>query len=418
MVESIRVVVCVLLCGTVLSFATAGSAQEIPVPQQEAWFDARNWLDPDEWLAPEDWFPPARNSPVSQVPNMMGDTFVNLTDLRRTDDSREATGYLEMSGGADRLVLSQNSSPRPTDRVFFQHQHLEGIDLLVRKSFGTGRGQSTLLDRYLFGCEKTFFDGQASLELRFPFAAGHDYSRSGFPTTVTNSREGDISLIGKSVISETENAIVSGGIGVQIPTANGLFGRRFLIDHDATFVSPFLSFATTHEDWFCTGMLQADFTMAGDPVFSLEPASTFRFPSPFTRFGSPFTEEYSKQGIYTPQHLLRVNLGGGRWLIRNADRSWLRGLAGIVELHWTSTLNDSDRIFADTTSQDPANGAVSTTVTIQNQENRQDLLNLTAGLHVELTEHVNARIGASVPLRKENRQSDVAILVQMDVRLR
>jgi hypothetical protein len=415
MVDLNRVVLSALLCGVILATTASASAQELLL-SEPAWLDTENWLDPDEWPEPEDWFPPPRTSPVGQVPNMLGDVFVNLTDLRRTLSGNEATGHLAMSGGADRLVLSQNSSPRPTDRVFFQHQHLEGIDLLVRKSFGTGRGQSTLLDRYLFGCEKTFFDGRASLELRFPFAAGQDHSRSEFRTALTNSREGDISLIAKSVISETENVIVSGGIAVQIPTANGLHGGRFLIDHDAAFVSPFLSFASTHDDWFFTGMLQADFTMAGDPVLSLEPPLTLKNGRLVPTF--PFTEEFSKQGIYTPQHLLRVNLGVGRWLIRNPNRSWLRGLAGIVELHGTSTLNDSDRVFADTSSQDPAAFALSTTVTIQNRENRQDLINLTAGLHAELTEHVNARIGASVPLRKEDRQFNATVLVQVDVAFR
>lgn len=55
---------------------------------------------------------------------------------------------------------------------------------------------------------------------------------------------------------------------------------------------------------------------------------------------------------------------------------------------------------------------------LQNEENRQDFVNLTAGLHVELRENVNSRTGVSVPLQDSDRQYDATILRQVDILLR
>ena len=55
---------------------------------------------------------------------------------------------------------------------------------------------------------------------------------------------------------------------------------------------------------------------------------------------------------------------------------------------------------------------------LQNEENRQDFVNLTAGLHVELLENVNTRIGVSVSLRDSDRQYDATFLRQVDILLR
>ena len=55
---------------------------------------------------------------------------------------------------------------------------------------------------------------------------------------------------------------------------------------------------------------------------------------------------------------------------------------------------------------------------LQNEENRQDFVNLTAGLHVELREHVNTRIGVSVSLRDSDRPYDATFLRQVDILLR
>ncbi len=77
-------------------------------------------------------------------------------------------------------------------------------------------------------------------------------------------------------------------------------------------------------------------------------------------------------------------------LISNTGRRYLTGVAGLLELHYTSTLQDSDVLNA---TQAGLPGFIVVA------GNRRDLLNLTSGLHFQLGPASNLRIGAVTPLR-------------------
>ena len=68
----------------------------------------------------------------------------------------------------------------------------------------------------------------------------------------------------------------------------------------------------------------------------------------------------------------------------------MTGLAGVVELHYATTLQDGDEI-AITVGSDYYD--------LNNQFNRMDVLNLTAGLHAQLGPCSTFRVAAVVPLR-------------------
>ena len=73
MVVSVRtssVIRFALLCGVVLLSALRGQAQEFPI-----------------FGEPENWFNPGPQKMVCPVPNMIGDGFVNLTDLFIQNDT-------------------------------------------------------------------------------------------------------------------------------------------------------------------------------------------------------------------------------------------------------------------------------------------------------------------------------------------
>ena len=121
---------------------------------------------------------------------------------------------------------------------------------------------------------------------------------------------------------------------------------------------------------------------------------------------------FSGQGVsgeYDNQSLLRLSLGGGRWFFQRDD-GLFRGLAGIAELHYTSTLEDSDPIVH-------ANMMTARTQILSNTRNREDILNLTSGLHLELPGNANARVGVNVPLRDEQRFHDATLMVQVNIGL-
>jgi hypothetical protein len=114
-------------------------------------------------------------------------------------------------------------------------------------------------------------------------------------------------------------------------------------------------------------------------------------------------------GPFTEQNLLHVDLSAGRWLYRDDYARYGTGLAALFELHYTTTIQDADAVPFVTPGSIAAGG------TITNAFNRIDVLNLTAGLHFQLTDLSNLRVAAVVPLRTDpDRQFDSEIQVSFN----
>lgn len=371
-----------LLCGVVLLSGLRGQAQEFPI-----------------FWEPQNWFNPGPQKMVCPVPNMIGDGFVNLTDFSLQNDTNVGIADLPATGGADRLVISRNNSARPQDRIYLHYGHLTG-GLTGSANFpGVNRTEMASLDRYVLGIERACLEGRASLEIRMPYASQRDFDFGSTAYSVRNNNyQGDLSAIGKFILSETESSAISAGVAIQLPSSGDVTGTdrttAFTIDHDAIYISPFVAFSAAQNDWFYNGFIQADFNVVGDG-FSAGDVSNA--PGSF------------QSGTFNAQNLLRISYGAGKWFTQNHDREWFRGLAGIVEMHYTGTLNDTDTVVL--------TGPTSARV-LTNRENRQHFFNLTAGLHMEVRENINTRVGVSVPLRDRDRQFDATFMVQIDVLLR
>jgi hypothetical protein len=115
-------------------------------------------------------------------------------------------------------------------------------------------------------------------------------------------------------------------------------------------------------------------------------------------------------GDWHDQTLLHLDIGGGIWLCRSpcACRSLLTGVAAIAELHYTTALDDTDVVSAAAN-----NGVTAFAYDLRSAANRIDVINLTAGLHFELSRLSSLRVAAAVPLREaDNRWFDSELLVQ------
>jgi hypothetical protein len=322
---------------------------------------------------------------VDSTPAMLGDTFVGLLDINTDNDGILSAAQIPFPGGSNRLVIARNNSALVRDRFYVAYEHTTGA---LNASSQTVMSNGANLDRTILGLEKVFWDGQASLEVRLPFAAQRDFTFSRF-SIHSDGEFGNVGLIGKLQLVKTENRVVSAGVGLQIPTGgdiNGEFdGSVFTIENDAVVISPFLAFAATPDsNWFYQGFAQADFTAKGN---------TFSGLGQLTEFDS--------------QSLLRLSGGGGRWFFRK-NHGLMRGLAGLVELHFTTTLEDSDS----TTLVSNASAQ-----TLSNTAGHQSVLNLTSGLHLELPGSANARVGVNVPLRDDQRFHDATLMVQVNIPL-
>lgn len=340
---------------------------------------------------PSDWC-----SCINRTPEMFGDTFVGLPDISIDADGVLADFDVPFPGGTNRLVIANNNSPLPQDRIYTTYSHVNGALDFARVSNPTAQ-RTASLDQYVVGLEKAFWNDWASLEVRVPFAAQRRLGDNR--TTLGNdSYLGDVSLIGKFVLSKTRTSALSAGAAIQLPTGDNIGGQddttALTYDNDGIYISPFLSFLTMPDhDWFWQGFLQVDYAAQGDG-----------FTLPLQMPGQIANTRPS--GEFNDQTLLRANLGVGRWFFRKPHANFFRAMAGSLEVHYTTTLEDTDQVAA---------GDLPIAV-LSNSENYQDVLNLAGGLHVEMTDSVDVRVGFNVPLRHgSSRFHDASVLAQVNL---
>jgi hypothetical protein len=134
---------------------------------------------------------------------------------------------------------------------------------------------------------------------------------------------------------------------------------------------PFVASTITPNDhWFVQSFGQILFAASGDTVINNNQLA----------------------GVYNQQNLLQADMGVGRWLWKDNTRPYVSGLAGVMELHYTSTIQDTDVVLM------PPGGILGGD--ISNSANRVDILNLTSGIHTQLGPMSALRVGAVVPLKQ------------------
>ncbi len=65
------------------------------------------------------------------------------------------------------MTVSENQSPRPQDRVFFTFDYFSNVNGALNLKLGAPVSD-ILVNRYVFGFEKTFDNGNASIGVRVP----------------------------------------------------------------------------------------------------------------------------------------------------------------------------------------------------------------------------------------------------------
>lgn len=220
-----------------------------------------------------------------------------------------------------------------------------------------------------------------------PFTSNYDLRTPGLSTDSGNI--GNLTMFLKGLVVKEQEMAIAGGLGIGLPTGNDVvvtsFSNPLTIQNQAVHLMPFVAMmATPNDRWFVQSFAQIDFAASGNDV----------------------ANPLGRAGTYTEQNLMHVDVGLGRWLGQPMSHRYLRGIASVFELHYTSTLQDSDRV-------DVANAGPP--LTLQVDANHVDLLNLTSGLHFQLTPLANLRVGAVAPLKTSpNRVFDSEIYVSFN----
>ncbi len=404
---------------------------------------------------------------LASVPFMIGDTGAG------TCLSFATIGYFE--GGfshptltCSRLNIAENNRALVSDRVYFSYRHFENAS--------PGRvfqyEQNLNVDRYTLGIEKTLGEGLCSIELRVPL---EDRLTSN-PSTILNDANVDgvldpgsqllggrdielanISAIFKVMLAEHNGLLISGGLGVTAPTAQDVRYtvstqfltvtyptltpplrslNNFAIDthftNETWYLSPFLAWANRSEGsrFFSQGFLQVELPTNPTRVRFTDLGSLSAVtddlvsPNPAPIFGAAWTVN----GVFggsslldlNAQPLMRINTGGGYYLIDESDNhNYFEQLVAMLELHYTTTLQDAklSRIPLDFIGFDPTGafqGAFDAfDPVIGNLNGRVDILNAVVGASARIN-GTTITNGFTMPLRSgDNRGFDFEYNLQI-----
>ena len=402
----------------------------------------------------------ASSSFALAAPNMVGDLLggnrnVNYALFTKNPFAGEAgTGIFNPK-------ISENESPLPQDRVAFRYNFFHDASQITGVTGTTtapptdNRTRQFDTNLYTFQFEKTFLDGYASAGLRAPFTTGvsprqtiRATTQDGFqPTTLANEGTigrraingrftpqdtqgsestdfGDLTLIFKGILFARDHFTLTGGTTVGVPTAPDthvsvidsyfltsrnqiVLGenrfRDFTLKNDNWSMGPFLGFVATPTDrFFAQGFAQVEFPLGSNQFryFEDEGPKDPVNDVPLTVNGK--STPFAQDGHVRDQTLLNVDLGTGYWLVKDPcpDR-WLNGLAGILELHYTTTLNDANIVTLPADNVTNTSGGirrVPPNPLIGNQRNRLDIFDMTTGVSALVADRLMLTTAVAFPL--------------------
>jgi hypothetical protein len=284
-----------------------------------------------------------------------------------------------------RYKVAENNSPIPRDRAFFSYNHFNGTPL--------GRD----VNRFTPGIEKTFFDGMGSVEARLPFAStlNGDLIVDNVFSNGNDTRLGNLQLAVKMLLTYSDTWILSGGLGVAVPTADDINARLpdgtplLRIENEAFHLQPFIGYLYAPDNYFYfQGFSQIDIDLNGDPVFA----------NPIAPFGTTLRPI----GRLRDRTLWSNDIAIGYWLFRDSC-SFISGVAPQLEVHYDQTLDEYSTLRS---------GGV-----VLSGGGSYTSVALTGALNVELRQDATLTLGMALPVTDDfNRGFDWEFMLQFNYR--
>ena len=269
-----------------------------------------------------------------------------------------------------RMKIADNTSPIPRNRVFMNYSGFFNTPLAPG---------GVNVHRFVPGFEKTLFNGQASVEMRFPFASTID---TNFVAGGINSdgyvKWGNMSFTYKTLLTASTTFLTAGGLQVNIPTAGDVNvllpgGTRVArVANSSVHLMPFLgALYTPDARFFAQGFLQLDVDANGNPV-QVDPTFTGRNLTDVGRLNGPT--------------FLYADLSVGYWMYRSqAANPRIMAFSPTVELHYNRSLQAADMV-------------VNNNVVIGDFFSNFELLNMTVGCYTQFSPWTILTLGYNVPI--------------------
>ena len=293
-------------------------------------------------------------------------------------------------GGATRRKIAENTGALPTDRLIFNYNNFQN-------AVNSG-DRSDNIDRYTLGFEKTFMDGLFSIDVRFPLTAENDFTDSNTGFIRNGSEVGNLSTVLKVLLASDRNYAIAAGLGIDTPTGGDTrltfpSTDTLILRNDAVHLAPFLGFLFAQDG----GLTHQAFLQVDVPT---NPNGIEFVEDPTITGAQTIVTDFEEQTLLYIDYSLSKALFSGRDTVRR--------VTGLVEFHYTTTLEDSDEVVI-TSVLNP------TPLAFSSQGNRIDVLNLTLGVDTLLSCGANLRFGTVVPINDgDDRFFDVEFLAQVN----
>jgi hypothetical protein len=280
--------------------------------------------------------------------------------------------------GYDMINWAENGAILPQDRVFFDYRHFDAVgsvELVNIQAPDPQNGHPNAyyqqqeylplsVDRYCLGFEKTFGGGQWSIEARFPFQGQATASQTFGPgESLQNSVSvGNIGLALKRYLVQGERWNITGGLGLQLPTApatNLTFEARDVIDfygitanlheilnvkqsNETVWLNPFLGVCyDAHNRLFAQAMFQlcVPLNPSSATLTTSVPDGTIVVNGlPYWDFNqTPLNQTTNIAMAF--ETLFRTNASVGCWLYQDPNRK-LSSIAAMIEVDDTNALGN------------------------------------------------------------------------------
>jgi hypothetical protein len=306
------------------------------------------------------------NSPSDTSPDLPNATVFNIFQVLSSTE-------IPIAGPGDivgRVRLQENNSAMPQDRVFFDYNFFHNVPL-------TSAGLN--VHRFTPGVEKTFLDGQGSVEFRVPMGISINSDvLSDAPVDTSHGEMGNVVVAPKLLLFADGSNAFALGCGVALPTADDLNistsnGTRLLtIENEAVHLLPYVAYlySPTRSNLFAHAFVSLDVDTNGNAT-SADVAGT----------------GFQEIGVWNDQNLISGHLALGSWFYQNySPAARFNGFAGTWEMHYTNTLNEGDSIAGSTFTVGDPDADLSLLNTTIGGHARWGLTTLTLGYCTPLTE--------------------------------
>jgi hypothetical protein len=232
-------------------------------------------------------------------------------------------------------------------------------------------------NRFTFGLEKTFWGGIGSVEFRAPITESLDAAQAVGDVDTTGAEFGNLSMNLKLLAYENGGLAVGGGLGIVFPTAedaviiDGVGTAVGSIANESFHLQPFLGvYHRPNNRLFHQFVSQVSFDVSGSYMTVTDPSF----------FGASGADRI------TGQSLLFMDYSLGYWIYRaRCCDAIVTGIAPMIELHYTSTLDPLDIPDID--------------ASVFEDDFRRDILNMTGGLVFQLGRYTTLRAAGVAPMR-------------------